>query len=176
MKNFGEYIKTKRKSLNMTLRELANKSKIDFSLLSKFENNNRKPSPLYLARLTEALKLNDEEFLELQKLGKYIQNNHPKGGETAQMKNEEIKPSSMQVNMPTNLLVIYSDAAMFAINQYGVVLDFAQTFGATGQRNIVSRIGMSKEHAMVFAEKLLGLLKKDKENQKALIRSEKVSN
>ena len=67
----------------------------------------------------------------------------------------------IQVNLPGNLNVLYSDSTFLTIGPYGVVLDFAQQMGQTSSQNVVARIGMSKEHARVLVEKLSGLLVKD---------------
>ena len=67
----------------------------------------------------------------------------------------------IQVNLPGNLSVLYSDSTFLTISPYGVVLDFAQQMGQTPTQSVVARIGMSKEHAKVLVEKLSGLLVKD---------------
>ncbi|MBI2039572.1 hypothetical protein HYT18_00690 [Candidatus Microgenomates bacterium] len=72
----------------------------------------------------------------------------------------------IQVNLPNNVTILYSDSTFLTINQYGVVLDFAQRVGTTNQQTVVSRLGMSKEHAKVLIAALKELLEKDELNQK----------
>lgn len=72
----------------------------------------------------------------------------------------------IQVNLPNNIVILYSDSAWLTINQFGVVLDFAQRMGQTNQQTIVSRIGMSKEHAKVLIAALADLLDKEELKQK----------
>lgn len=67
----------------------------------------------------------------------------------------------IQVNLPNNIAILYTDATYLTVNEYGLVLDFAQRQGPTNQQTIVSRIGMSKEHARILVERLSDLLKKD---------------
>ena len=67
----------------------------------------------------------------------------------------------IQVNLPNNIAVLYSDSTWLTIDQYGVVLDFAQKMGPTNQQNIVARVGMSKEHAKILIDKLADLLVKE---------------
>ena len=43
-------------------------------------------------------------------------------------------------------------------NEHGVVLDVTQRLGKTNQVRIVSRVGMSREHAKLFVEQLGRLL------------------
>lgn len=69
--------------------------------------------------------------------------------------------TGIQVNLPNNVVILYTDTTYLTINQYGVVLDFAQQQGPTNQQNIVSRIGLSKEHAKILVERLADLLKRD---------------
>lgn len=63
----------------------------------------------------------------------------------------------LQVNIPDKLNVIYTDSAFVHKNKFGVVIDFAQTLGSTNRQNIVSRVGMSYDHAKA----LLGVLQKN---------------
>ena len=76
------------------------------------------------------------------------------------MTDRNTKKRDVQVKLPGNVPVLYSDSTFLTINDYGVVLDFAQRVGPTNQQNIVARIGMSKEHARILIERLSGLLVK----------------
>lgn len=74
------------------------------------------------------------------------------------MVNKGSSRKSVQVKLPGNIPVLYSDSTFLTINDYGVVFDFAQRMGPTNRQNVVARIGMSKEHARILIEKLSGLL------------------
>ncbi|MFA6004934.1 MAG: hypothetical protein WC775_00425 [Patescibacteria group bacterium] len=66
-----------------------------------------------------------------------------------------------QVNLNVNLdttPIMYTDSILMSTNQFGVVLDVCQRLGTTNQVRIVSRLGMSREHAMKFIEELGKLL------------------
>lgn len=54
--------------------------------------------------------------------------------------------------------VLYTDNILMTINSDGVVLDVAQRVGSTNQVRIVTRIGMSREHAKKLVNKLGELL------------------
>lgn len=86
------------------------------------------------------------------------------------MANPRGKPS-VQVNLPNNLVAVYSDSAYLSINQYGIIIDFAQRMGPTNQQNIVARVGMSKSHAKILIEKLAGLLVKSELHRKQVTHS-----
>lgn len=170
MENFGAFLKAKREKLSLTVRDLALLTGIDFSLISKYESNSRKPTIQNLSKIKDALNLSEEDYFTAKKLGNYIDSRG--GGEIIQMDNNQNQQVNLQVNMPNDLKVLYTDSTFFSINQYGVVLDFAQTVGATQQQNIVSRIGMSKEHAKILITKLLELLNNDnKLNQEPVTKS-----
>lgn len=72
----------------------------------------------------------------------------------------EKNKKGVKVNLPGNVPVLYSDSTFLTINEFGVVLDFAQRLGPTDQQNIVARLGMSREHAKILIERLGGLLVK----------------
>lgn len=69
------------------------------------------------------------------------------------------KEDSQQVslNMDTTP-VLYTDNVFMTANPDGVVLDVTQRVGSTNQVRIVSRIGMSREHAKKFVNELGKLL------------------
>jgi len=78
------------------------------------------------------------------------QNNASKGQENTL--NSPVSP--MQVNVPDNLNVVYTDSTFVHKNKFGIVLDFAQTVGPTNRQNVVARVGMSKEHAKALYDAL----------------------
>jgi hypothetical protein len=56
--------------------------------------------------------------------------------------------------------VLYSDSFFISSNEFGVTLDFAQRVGPTNQQQVVSRIGMSVEHARKMIEVIQDHLEK----------------
>jgi len=54
--------------------------------------------------------------------------------------------------------ILFTDNIMMQVNEFGIVLDIAQRIGSTNQAQIVSRIGMSREHAKQFAAELSRVL------------------
>ena len=69
---------------------------------------------------------------------------------------------AVEVNVQSNTPVLYSDAVFVTSSDYGVVLDFGQRLGSTNKHNIISRVGMSFEHA----EAMLGVIKQNIEDHK----------
>lgn len=65
---------------------------------------------------------------------------------------------SINLNLDTTP-ILYTDNIFMTTNDDGVVLDVGQKIGATtNQLRIVSRIGMSREHAKKFLKELGNLL------------------
>lgn len=74
-------------------------------------------------------------------------------------KNKKTAEVQISVNLDTTP-VLYTDNINMTINPDGIVLDIMQRLGPTNQVRIVSRIGMSREHAKKLVEKIGKLLLK----------------
>lgn len=69
------------------------------------------------------------------------------------------KEDNLKVSInPDTTPILYTDNISMTTNEDGVVLDVIQKVGRTDQGRIVARLGMSREHARKFVEKLGGLL------------------
>lgn len=69
-----------------------------------------------------------------------------------------LKPvDQLNINFDTTP-ILYTDSINISTNKEGVVLNVKQRLGNTEQVRIVSRIGMSREHAKDVVEKLGRLL------------------
>ena len=64
---------------------------------------------------------------------------------------------NLNVNLDTTP-VLYTDTVFMTVNDDGVVFDVCQKVGNTNQLRVVSRIGMSKEHAKKFVAQLSQLM------------------
>lgn len=74
-------------------------------------------------------------------------------------KSSDQKKLSLSVNLDTTP-VLYTDHVIMTANQDGLVIDFTQRLGPTNQSRIVSRVGMSREHAKRLVEKMANILTK----------------
>ena len=75
------------------------------------------------------------------------------------MEDKNKKENSQQVNLNLDTTpILYTDNVFMTANPDGVVLDVAQRVGSTNQIRIVSRIGMSRDHAKKFVNELGKLL------------------
>jgi hypothetical protein len=75
--------------------------------------------------------------------------------------NEQKKPDAVQISINLDTTpVLFTDNINMTVNPEGVVMDIMQRLGPTNQVRIVARIGMSREHAKKFVNKLGELLLK----------------
>ena len=57
--------------------------------------------------------------------------------------------------------ILYTDSVMITSNEDGVIFDFCQRVGPGPQMRVVSRIGMSREHARKFLMALTGQMERE---------------
>lgn len=63
-------------------------------------------------------------------------------------KSKHVHKNEAKVNLdPSKIPVLYTNSVFVSSDDYGVTLDFAQRVGPTADQTIVSRVGMSAEHA-----------------------------
>ncbi len=53
-----------------------------------------------------------------------------------------------------NIPILYTDMVFMNVNDDGVIIDICQKGATPNQFQVVSRVGMSKEHARKFVKKL----------------------
>lgn len=68
------------------------------------------------------------------------------------MPNTKKEEQNIQVALP-NIPILYTDMIFMNVNEDGVVIDVCQKSGPN-QAQVVTRIGMSRDHAKKFAKKL----------------------
>ncbi|MDO8639201.1 MAG: DUF3467 domain-containing protein [Candidatus Daviesbacteria bacterium] len=164
-KDFGNKIREFRKNKEESLLRVSSSLGIDKTYLSKLENGHLKPSKKILERISNYYSLSEEKMIILYDFAGY-------GEEEKQFRQNEderevIKmdesPSSVitkgkegavEIGVPNNVQVLYSNAVFITSDDFGVVLDFAQRLGSTSNHNVVSRIGMSFDHAENFLKVL----------------------
>lgn len=138
--------------------DVAKKTGINRTYLSKIENGHIKPSLGVLDKLINYFSIPAPAALTLYSLAGYsdshvvIEKNT--GEEVSKMENKQIptteEPGQIQVTIPNDKPVLYSDSVFLTSNEFGLVFDFSQRMASTNKHIVVSRIGMSKEHAKVL--------------------------
>lgn len=65
----------------------------------------------------------------------------------------------LQINLnPEKAQILYTDTVFMNVNDDGITFDICQKVGNSNQLQVVSRIGMSREHAKKFVHKLSEIL------------------
>jgi hypothetical protein len=74
--------------------------------------------------------------------------------------NDKENQNGMNVNINLDTTpILYTDNILVGVSEDGIVLDFCQKLGPTNQMRIVSRMGMSRDHAKKFLKVLSDQLK-----------------
>lgn len=165
MKKFidlGKKLEEHRKSQHESITFVANSIKIDRTYISKLENGHERPSQEVLNKLISHYSLTGVEATRLWTLAGYREGmvamerkevNYMNGQNGSQL----VKGSQtvdLQIKVPEDKLILYTDSVIVTQGQFGIVFNFAQALGPTNQQMVVSRIGMSKEHAKALLKVL----------------------
>lgn len=169
--DFGRKIQLYRTDKGENVTETAKTLDLNRTYLSKVENGHIKPSKRLIDKMGSYYGLNDKQIEELYKLAGH-------GGKQniiTETQDKEVKimdqtpqgtpqeEGAVEVSVPVDMPVLYSNAVFVTTDDYGVILDFAARLGSTGKHNVISRIGMSTQHAEV----LLKVLKNNLEDHKS---------
>lgn len=151
----GKTIKYHRTKNNDTLSNLAEYLGLDPGNLSKIETGKRKASQHILHKIAEKYKLNPSDKNELFTSSGYPNFEEVNYSYMEQNQNQQ----QVNVQMPGNLPVLFSDVAGVTSSPFGLVFDFGQRVGSTNQVSIVARIGVSKEHGEALLKVLADKVK-----------------
>lgn len=153
---FGKTLKNFRLGSEFTLKDLSKKIGKHWTYLSKIENDKKKPTLQLLKIIANSLNLADQQYQGLCSL--LFTRTQMREGVNYEMQNqapsENQNKQVLNINIPQNLAVLYSDMIAVTSSAYGITLDVGQKLGATNNHNIVARIGISLSHAKDFLKVL----------------------
>lgn len=162
---FGQQLKQIRQRAKESKDELSGAVELDINQLDEIEAGKSQPSEDIVLMLISHFALNDDEALKMWELAGY----HGGGIEAEQ---SSLSAQSAFVS-PADVKILYTDMVHINANKYGVVMDFLQGLGGHNQPIAISRIGMSREHALSLLKVLQKTLqatnnpqKTDKETKK----------
>ena len=177
----GKSLKMLRLKKEMSLSQVSERLGIDKTYLSKIENGLRTPSSRVLNKLLDHYSATPQEkysFHQLAGSPPIFPNNyeltHTNDILEEVSKLEESKQNDQQpglnIKVPDNLPVLYTDSVWVTSSAFGLVFDFAQAVGPTNNHTVVSRVGMSIDHAKalmkVLSDKLVEAELKNKRSKK----------
>lgn len=168
-KTLGGRLKKFRLLRRQKINEVSLAVDIDRTYISKIENGHVKPSLEVLDKLVKHYFIPGPESQEIYSLAGYGDNHiivdEQKREEVFKMEDKQIptadKTAGVEISVPNDKAILYSDSVFLTSNQFGIVFDYAQRMGNTNKHIVVSRIGMSKTHAQVLLKVLEEHLKKD---------------
>lgn len=169
--DIGKKIKMLRKSQGESLVQLSKAIDMDRSYLNKVELGTIKPSSKLLERIIVHYSVEGNEANRLRQIAGYIPvkvvlNDGRK--ENSQLMVEQPVAQMTQVNVnPLQTPVLYTDSTFVTASEFGLVLDVAQTINGQ-QQNIVTRIGMSFDHAKKLIQVMQDTIDKNERWQAAL--------
>lgn len=140
-RSLGKQLKALRDRARETLAEASGAVEIDIKQLASYELGHTRPSEDVLLLLISHFGAKDDEAVRLWELAGYNMGKIP----VSRMTNEEIQISASLA--PLENRILFTDIVDITVNNYGVVMNFLQTSGPSGNPSHVARVGMSREHA-----------------------------
>jgi transcriptional regulator with XRE-family HTH domain len=137
---FGTVLHQLRRKYHVTKKELCGALEIDEAYLDLLEKGVEQPSEDLVEQMISHFSLDESLADNLWTLA----------GHTLEKTDES---NAQTVFMPlAELKINYTDMVHISVNNFGVVLNFMQNVGPNNQPIVVSRMGMSKEHAKSISE------------------------
>ena len=137
----GKKLKALRSRANETLAEASGAVEIDVRQLASYELGQSRPSEDVLLLLMSHFGALDDEAVRVWELAGYGVNKLP----IVHMVSDE--PQTQQVISSVDSHVMFTDVVDVVVSNYGVVMNFMQSGGPTSKPIVVSKVGMSREHA-----------------------------
>jgi transcriptional regulator with XRE-family HTH domain len=144
---FGNIVHTLRRKYHVTSTELSASLEVDAEYLSLLEAGVEKPNEDIVEQLIGYFSLDDDMADNLWLLAGYPLE-----------RIEEVAIQPVYVP-PSEQKASYTDMVHVSVNNYGVTLNFMQNIGTNNQPIVVSRLGMSREHAQSVVDVLTRTLK-----------------
>lgn len=158
-KSLGAWLKRLREKCQESTAEVSGAVEIDVATLIDIEQGIQRPSEDILTLLMSHFSVQDSEAAKAWELAGYT-NPMSASDETAR------EEAGQVLVMPFDMRIVYADMAHVSTNEYGVVVNFMQSSGIGNKPLAISRVGMSREHAL-HTLKLLqkALLQEDTQQQ-----------
>jgi transcriptional regulator with XRE-family HTH domain len=137
---FGKVLHSLRRKYHITSTELCGALEISEEYLASLERGNEHPSEDLIELMISHFSLDDQLADNLWLLAGYPLE-----------RLEDVTVQIAQLPM-SELKISYTDMVHISVNNFGVVLNFMQNVSPNNQPLVVSRLGMSKEHAKSVAD------------------------
>ena len=151
---FGKIVKELRTRLQESRKELCMTLEIHEPLLAAIESGETQPTEELVDQIISHFDLDDSSANNLWRLAGYFE-----------AITHEHAAIPVFVTLP-ELKINYTDLVHVSVNNFGLVLNFMQNAGPNNQPMVVSRLGMSREHALSVIEVMSDAIKKSVEQDK----------
>jgi len=151
----GQVIRSYRLAADKSIEDLSGAVEVDPKFIANLEKGDAKPPEDILALIINHLDIEENEADELWQLAGYQLDNQVEGKNMNKDDNQTVN-----INLPEDLPILYTDMVNVVSNKYGIVFNFVQGVGPNGQPTVVSRVGMSHDHAKSVLEVLKKTLDK----------------
>jgi transcriptional regulator with XRE-family HTH domain len=139
----GRQLKKMRVNRKESLAEVSGAVEIEADHLSVIEQGKNRPSEDILLLLISHFEIKEEEAEKLWELAGYLPDEP-----TTDDKHQAV------VLNAEDLKIVYTDMVHVSVNDFGVIMNFMQGGGPNSQPLAISRVGMSREHAISVLELL----------------------
>lgn len=154
-KAIGDRLKFLREQWQQTIKEVSGTLEIDEATLKEIESGIALPEYEVLDMFISHYLLTEDQAEDLRQLVEnQIQKNSNLNDPFASNNIEEMLAKQLVMYMPIDNRTVYTDGMNANVNDHGVTLQFLQQNSNSKQPTVVSRVGMSREHAEKIVEVL----------------------
>ncbi len=139
----GQVIRSHRLAAAESIEDLSGAVEVDPKFITDLEKGAQQPPEEILALIINHLELEDKEADELWQLAGYKIDSQTEGATVTKTDDDKDR----NITIPEDLPILYTDMVNVVSNKYGVVFNFVQGVGPNGSPIVVSRVGMSHDHA-----------------------------
>lgn len=164
-KAFGDRIKFLREQWRQSIDEVSSAIEISKTTLADIESGKVLPDFEVLDMMISHFLLTEDQADDLRELADAGQSNGGVPKNTPGLEELMAKQLVMMLPAVDNTKIIYTDGMHANINDNGVVLQFMQQMPEGNKPAIVSRVGMSREHAEKMVKVLNQTIKKFDQNK-----------
>lgn len=148
----GKELRKLRLQKQLSIAEVSGAVEVDVEMMAAWENGESRPSEEVLLLLISYFGVSDDNASQLWSIAGYSRSGQP----------HDMIDDMQQVGAfvtPQDARILYSDMTHASASNHGVTLNFMQSAGPLGKPMIVSRLGMSREHAESLMKLLQELLR-----------------
>lgn len=160
--SLGSELQKIRLKHRQSIAEVSGSVEIDVEQLARYENGEARPPEEILLLLISHFDLTEEKAGGLWQLAGYSKD-EPRTQDFI----DELQQAGAFV-LPQDARILYTDVTHASANQHGLTINFMQSAGPMGKPMIISRMGMSREHAENLRDLLDKILLDEKPKQRLL--------